>query len=354
VTAVDRERWARLDRIVDAALDRPEAQRPAFVAVACHGDPDLARAAGDLLAAHSRAASFLEGPLASMDEQTLVGLLDGLGSGRQPPAPTTVDRYRILATLGSGGMGVVYAAADDRLHRRVAIKVVREHLAAGKGIARLRREGRILACISHPNLVAVFDILDLDGRPAIVMELVEGTDLVHLIGPNGLEVGEALTIAQQIGEGLAAAHAAGVVHRDLKAENVKVSAGRRVKILDFGVASLGRHRQTGEGDPSGQNPTVGSITALAPEQVAGHQATPASDLFSFGSLLHQMITGTHPFAGASVMEVMERVRHLEPAPLRATRPEVPGWLEELTASLLSKDPARRPGMGEVLTRLRRG
>ncbi len=253
-----------------------------------------------------------------------------------------VGPYRIERLLGSGGMGTVYEAWDERLQRSVAIKCI--HVAkelSPDRRERLLREARSAAALTHRRIAQVYDVVEHEGRDYIVMELVQGTSLATRIATGQLPVADALDIGRQIAEGLEAAHERGIVHRDLKADNVLIDGRGQVKILDFGLAkSTDPERR--EESLTEEGVVMGTSRAMSPEQASGRPVDTRSDLFSLGSLLYEMLTGTHPFQGSSPLETMHRVVRHHPAPVRKLRPEIPVEVELLVESLLEKDPRRRP------------
>lgn len=263
-----------------------------------------------------------------------------------PSLPHQLGPYRLERVLGRGGMGVVYAAYDRRLERRVAVKRIR----AGSDDdlhrrRRLRREARNTAQLAHPAIVQVFDLIEDEEGDWIVMEMVEGTTLAQVLEAGPLDVDSTLGIAHQIAEGLAAAHALGIVHRDLKVENVMIMPDGRAKILDFGIAKQldfavegSRQRQpiskTGE--------VLGTSRTMAPEQARGVAVGPRSDLFSFGVLLYETLTGVSPFRAKTPVGSLARVVAHHPEPIDALDPEIPLALSKLVEHLLQKASELRP------------
>ncbi len=259
--------------------------------------------------------------------------------------------YRLLEPLGRGGMGEVFLAWDDRLRRRVAIKRLRRDQGLDPGLRqRLLVEARAAASLSHPAIVHVYDLLeagDGEGGDCIVMEYVQGPTLAALLAGGPLELGLAVRLAAEIAAGLAVAHAAGIVHRDLKAENVIVTPAGQAKILDFGLARL-RGRAAGDATLTQHGALLGTFHMMSPEQARGGEAEERSDLFSLGLLIYEMLTGRSPFRAAQPLETLWRITCEQPPPASAVRPGVPPRLDALLARLLAKDPAGRPdGAAEV-------
>ena len=266
---------------------------------------------------------------------------------------TRIGPYRVVRRLGAGGMGEVFLAYDDRLDRLVAIKRMRpDALRDPSRRERLRREARAAARLSHPNVVQVYDLEEDEERgDAIVLEYVQGQTIAELLHAGPLPVEQAVELAGQVAEGLAAAHAAGLVHRDLKAENVVVTAEGRAKILDFGLV---KPLDPGaDSTMTEQGAVLGTYRAMAPEQAEGAEVDARADLFSLGVLLYEMLTGRSPFQGATPVATLRNLTGAAPRPLDEARPDLPGELTDLVHSLLEKDPERRPaGAREVVARLR--
>ncbi|HUG53435.1 MAG TPA: protein kinase [Vicinamibacteria bacterium] len=259
---------------------------------------------------------------------------------------TTVSHYRVVEKLGQGGQATAYRAQDLRLHRDVVIKVLRPELA-GDGASRRRFEREALLCsaLDNPNIAAIFDTGESDGLCYIVMQYVEGTTLKDLIGGRPLATPTALSIAIQIADGLAVAHASGIVHRDIKPSNVIVTSSGQAKVLDFGLAKLvvPRRPELAEDDDSLTDVGVpyGSLGYGSPEQAMGQRADHRSDVFSLGVVLYQMMTGHLPFPGATPMERIRAVLHTDPVPMARFNPRAPAALQPVIERALAKEPGHR-------------
>lgn len=336
----DPERWQRIRALFEHALELPPEEVPAFLDRSCAGDPELRAEVAAHLAADREAGSFLDAP-AHRDAAVLLGKRpDDAPEGR------SIGPYRILRRAGSGGMGEVFAAHDERLGRTVALKRVRMGGADAAPVARerFRREARAAAGLSHPGVVQVFDILEAQGEDWIVMEYVEGQTLASLLKDGPLPEERALKLAQEIGRALATAHARGLVHRDLKTENVLVMPDGRAKLLDFGLAKpwLEEDGAVGETGLTGEA-ILGTPRSMSPEQATGQTVGPQSDLFSFGVLLYETVTGENPFLHESLVVTLRRVCAQRQRPARESNPAISPAMSGLIDRLLEKEPSRRPG-----------
>jgi serine/threonine protein kinase len=259
----------------------------------------------------------------------------------------TLDRYRIEAKLGEGGMGVVYKAHDTRLNRVVAIKVLpHDKVADPERKQRFAQEARAASALNHANIVGVHDIRSEGAIDFIVMEYATGQTLDRIIAAGRLEIVTALRYAVQIASALAAAHGAGIVHRDLKPSNVVVSADDRVKVLDFGLAKLvepaGGAEATTQTSPLTANGlVVGTAAYMSPEQAAGRSVDARTDIFSFGAMLYEMVTGRRPFVGDSPLSMLAKILNEDPAAPTTIVATVPPEVERTILRCLRKDPARR-------------
>ena len=239
----------------------------------------------------------------------------------------TLRSYRIESKLGAGGMGVVYKAVDSRLNRTAAIKILGASGFSADREKRFVQEAKAASSLNHANIVTIYDIdtQEVDGKPIhyIAMEYVAGETLDHLIGRKGLGVRTALKYAAQIADALASAHAVGIVHRDLKPSNVMVTPQGAVKVLDFGLAKLNEEGQAdafaetvhGDGASLTEEGTIlGTVAYMSPEQADGKRVDARSDIFSFGSVLYEMVTGRRAFSGGSKLSSLSAVLHTEPQP----------------------------------------
>lgn len=329
------DRWRQIEEIYHSALEQSPQSRAAFLTDACRGDADLLQRVQSLLSADEQASSFLEKPALDM-ASTLSGVRQ---LGQQ------FGCYQILHPLGAGGMGEVYRAHDSKLGRDVAIKTLpREFAGDPERLARLRREARTLASLNHPNIGAIYDLEEADGMNCLVLELVEGETLR---GPLPLE--KALDYARQIAEALEAAHNKGIIHRDLKPANVKVTPEGRVKVLDFGLAKAvwgeDEHQRltqlttvTTLGTVAGQ--IMGTPAYMSPEQARGEKVDKRTDIWAFGCLLYELLTGKRAFEAAAAQDTVGAVLEREPE-WSALPGKTPAKIRELLRLCLEKDPQRR-------------
>ncbi len=267
--------------------------------------------------------------------------------------PATVGPYQVIRHLGAGGMGEVLLAYDPRLDRRVAIKRIRSDRAAdGTRRARFQREARLAAALQHPAIVQVFDFVTGDGGEHIVMEYVPGTSLHATLDREGpMPLARGLGIARAVVRGLDYAHRHGVVHRDLKSENVLITAEGEAKIADFGIARryLTCSGKTPEVTLTDRGTVLGTFRAMSPEQLCGDPVDTRTDLFSFGILLYEIFTATSPFKASSNQETVQRVLRHRPPPVHEVMPELPRALSALIAWLLEKQPPLRPRDAKEVT-----
>ena len=356
------DRWTRLEALVDTATTLAPEARAAFLDKECSGDSDMRREVESLLARETRVEGFLEVPhLRVVSAADLGANLDPASS--RLAAGTELGPYRIEDFVGAGGMGSVYRATDPRLARTVAIKVLTTRAASDVDRRRLEKEARAASALNHPHICTVHDIGSEAGTAYLVMEYLDGDTLAEKLTKRGpLPPPQALDAAIQIADALAAAHRAGIVHRDLKPGNimfVKAGPGRSgqsdVKLLDFGLA-----RNVNPPDAATAADSVrthglvfGTVPYMAPEQVAGRPADARTDLFAFGAVLYEMLTGRRAFDSDSQAGVIAAVLEREPVPLTDAQPQTPPALDRLIRKCLAKDPdARWQSASDVADELR--
>jgi serine/threonine protein kinase len=322
------DRWRQVAAIFEGAVAMPADERERWLAETCGEDASLRAEVQALLDADAGAESW------SLHAAASITHVPALTRG------STLGGYRIEELLGAGGMGEVYRASDSRLGRDVAIKVLPFHVATNpEMLARFTREARAVAALSHPNILAIHDFGDENGTAYAVTELLHGETLRRRLAAGRFGAREAVTIAIQIAQGLAAAHETGIVHRDLKPENVFLTAGG-VKILDFGLARVltGAQRQSAGSTPG---TAAGTIGYMSPEQARGEPADPASDIFSFGCVLYEMLAGAPPFDRASPADVTAAILRDDPPPLAERAGQVSAGLTAIVDHCLEKTPHER-------------
>lgn len=262
----------------------------------------------------------------------------------------TMLHYEILEKLGEGGMGVVYLAKDTKLGRNVALKFLPKHGGAGESDeARFVQEVRLAATLNHPNICVIHAIEKYDGQLFISMEYINGKDLKSLIKSGTMSPEEVTGIMSSVADGLAVARDKGIMHRDIKSDNIMITADGHVKIMDFGLAKIkGTSGLTRSGD------TVGTVSYMSPEQFRGGEISPLTDLWSFGVVLYEALTGVLPFSGEHEAAIMYEVLNVDPKALQLYRNDVPEDLQVIVSQLLQKEPARRlPSAKELAERLRK-
>ncbi len=347
----DRASWDEVKAVFQAALDQPAAARAPFLREACRGNPALQAEVDALLEAHDRAGDFAEAPIfASMDGVEIADWSVASGLPRTLVAGDHLGRYAIVAPVGQGAMGLVYRAHDSRLGREVAIKVLPRAFSDDPDrLGRFEREARAAAGVTHPSVLAVYDVGVHDGSPYIVSELLEGQTLRDALRGGALRSSQVLRYLVQIAAGLAAAHANGIVHRDIKPANLFVTTDETVKILDFGLAKLMAARRGGPSPRSSDAHAdsapgliIGTAGYMAPEQVCGGEVDARADLFAMGCVLHEMLSGERAFIGETAVEIMTAILKEEPRPPHAAENDpLALGLFSIARHCLEKDPARR-------------
>lgn len=321
------DQWQLVKDLYLRAVEVAPIHRSAFLNEVCGGNQLLINEIESLLNEGDRAGSFLDHPVFCFEE-SLVG--------------RKVLQYEISEKLGEGGMGIVYKALDTRLERVVALKVLMPHLAVDPQRKwRFIKEAKAASALNHPNLITVHDLVSDEGIDWIVMEYIEGVRLDSLIAPHGLAIDKALDYAIQIADGLAQAHAAGIIHRDLKPSNVMVTSTGLVKVLDFGLAKLIPDSTTPNSDSNAQSTVMGTLAYMSPEQAQGKTVDARSDIFSFGALLYEMISGKKAFLGSDQLTILASLARDQPRGLSTLVAELPEGLERIVYTALRKRPEDR-------------
>jgi Tol biopolymer transport system component len=317
------ERWSQVKAIFDAAVERAPAARAELIRQRCGSDQELRREVESLLASDGETGSRLDSPLKPV------------AAGRSKAAGTRVGPYEILGLIGAGGMGEVYKARDARLDRAVAIKILPESFASDAD--RLRRfeiEAKAAGALNHPNILVVHDVGSDGGSPYLVSELLEGEPLGSRLKRGKLDVRRAVDYGKQIAAGLAAAHSKGISHRDIKPDNLYLTKDGRVKILDFGLAKAAAPQA---GDRTATGAIMGTAAYMSPEQARGQAVDQRSDIFSFGCVLYEMLTGERAFKGDTSADVTSAILSRDPD----LKPIGVPALERIVAHCLEKTPEQR-------------
>jgi hypothetical protein len=334
------DKWERIRAVFHEALERPPVERSAFLDLIPDGE-DIRREVASLIAMHPHAEAFLN-----------ISAIEGLGAAETScPMPaltpgTRLGPFEILAPLGAGGMGEVHRARDTRLDRGVAIKVLPRELANDPhNRERFEREARLVSKLNHPHICTLHDIgsVLVDGREVqfLVMELLEGETLAARLKRGAIPIDEAIRVAHEIAEALGAAHASSIVHRDLKPANIMLTSSG-VKLLDFGLARLRVPADKVLDDSlTREGSVLGTIPYMAPEQLRGDPVDARADLFAFGAVLYEMVTGRRAFVGDSEAALIAAILEHNPPPLTTQQPSAPVALDALVATCLAKQPEDR-------------
>jgi serine/threonine protein kinase/Tfp pilus assembly protein PilF len=336
------ERYRQIGELFHAALEVDAGERAAFLQTACAGDAELRREVESLIASHDQGTDFIESPALAVAAELMAAREADALVGR------TIAHYRVLSLVGAGGMGRVYLAEDTGLGRRVALKLLPEHFTHDKNqVQRFRQEARAASALNHPNILTVHEVGQVDGAEFIVTEYVEGETLRARLTRAPFGVREALDVAAQVADALVAAHAAGIVHRDVKPENVMLRTDGYVKVLDFGLAKL-TENLAGFGPAESESPTksiirttpgvvMGTAVYMSPEQARGLQVDARTDIFSLAVVVYEMVAGCLPFEGSTSSDVLVSIlSEKEPPPLARFARDVPAELERIVAKALRK------------------
>lgn len=354
---MDPDRWRRIERLYRATLARLEPERDAFLHQACAGDQSLERQIRSLLSERPE-NSFLEGPPVTFAASSRHVLVSVLRTG------STISHYKLLEKLGEGGMGVVFKARDKRLKRLVALKfIVSDGVGTPEHERRLLQEARTASSFRHPNIAHIYEVnkaplTDVDHTVGIfiAMEYVPGKTLSQIISEHRVDLHDVLTLAVQAADALAAAHRAGIIHRDLKPLNIMVDDSGMLKVLDFGLAKVVDFVPEPDGTTETMRSTghpeflVGTPPYMSPEQVECKRLDSRSDIFSFGAVLYEMVSGHRAFPGTSNSSILSAVLNTSPVPLQTLRKNVPADLGRIVGKCLEKNPEARYQSGTELHR----
>ncbi len=365
------ERLKQIEEIYHAALEILPGKRESFFNEFCGGDEELRREIESLLSFEKSSDNFFDTP-----PESFVAEMFSPKNNHTNLIGKAVNQYKILSLIGKGGMGEVYLAQDTRLDRRVALKILPPDFIDNKGrMERFLREAKTASALNHPNIITIYEIGALQNTHYIATELIEGETLTKYFKTATLNLKNALDIFMQMASALDAAHRAGIIHRDIKPENVMIRPDGLVKILDFGIAKLAerhgatRTRRHGDEDktliaasplrPVPASPKtapgmiIGTVNYMSPEQARGKTVDARSDIFSFGIVLYEVLTGKKPFEGETPMDTIGAILHLEPLPLNQLLPELPSAVEQIINKILRKNTDERyQNAKDLLTDLR--
>ncbi|MCI0488826.1 MAG: AAA-like domain-containing protein [Blastocatellia bacterium] len=333
------ERWRQVDKLLEEALALEPGARTTFLDEACGDDKDLRREVETLLDSDREAAEFIEEPALDVAAKAMAEEQAGLVEGKM------IGPYGIIKSIGAGGMGEVFLARDSRLGRRVALKILPLQLTRGEGrLQRFVQEARAASALNHPNIITIYEIGEVDGLHFIATEFIRGQTLRQLIESAQMKMNESLDVTIQVASALVVAHEAGIIHRDIKPENIMVRPDGYVKVLDFGLAKLTEPQMPQAHSRSSNVPGVetepgmimGTINYMSPEQARGLKADARTDIFSFGVVLYEMLTGAKPFSGQTPSDVIVSILEREPAPLSQYFPDIRPELERIVFKALRK------------------
>lgn len=323
--------WERIEEVLNGALERPAAERAAFLESECCDDDALRREVGSLLDAHEQPGALDRlaphvTPLASL-----------LREAESPACGQLVGRYRIVERIGGGGMGIVYRAQDTEDGADVALKLMQPRFVEdATAVRRFRLEASMVAGLDHPNVCAVRDVGECEGHVYLAMPLYSGETLRQEIARGPLAVARAVDIAIQVSRGLEKAHAQGIVHRDIKPSNVFITTDGVALLLDFGIAKLAGVTLT-----ASMAGPLGTVSYMSPEQLRGDRVDVRTDVWSLGVVMYEMLAGQRPFGRQAVGAVVNAIVHSDPESLTKHRPDVPEALARVVAKALAKLPDER-------------
>ncbi|MGB7922801.1 MAG: protein kinase [Pyrinomonadaceae bacterium] len=332
---MDANLWKQVDALLDAALDLPEGERDQFVLRATVGRPDLQDEVLSLLRARSQASHFMERSAMKVVAQALAQDANLITS--ESLTGKDLGNYKVESLLGSGGMGDVYLARELKLNRKVALKILPRHFVADAERAdRFKREAQALSALNHPNLITIYEVGAFGGLDFIAMEFVEGQTLRSIIG-SGLKLKDSLSIAAQVAEALAAAHQSGIIHRDIKPDNIMVRRDGYVKLLDFGLAKLTEAHAGTDAAKTQAGVAMGTLAYMSPEQASGEAIDYRTDIWSLGVVLYEMVTGRKPFDGRDRRAIVNAILSSGTNPVSDLDCALPAALDLILDKALEKE-----------------
>jgi serine/threonine protein kinase/tetratricopeptide (TPR) repeat protein len=350
------ERWRQINDLFQSTSDCAPEQRAVFLDGACRGDESLRREVESLVVAYERTENFIETPAFEAAPELLINESSDALIGQ------LIGHYRIESLIGVGGMGEVYLARDERLGRKVALKLLPEQLTTDETqLSRFKTEARAASALNHPNILTVYEISSDGDRQFIATEFIEGVTLRACLSHGKINLRDALEVAVQVASGLAAAHETGVVHRDIKPENIMLRPDGYVKVLDFGIAKLNeQHTAAGRRDAGKMaihqtrpGLVLGTGRYMSPEQARGEEADARSDIWSLGVVIYEMVAGVPPFQGETPRDSIASILMTEPPSLSGTLPDMPLKLESIVKRALRKNrDARYQTSKEMIADLR--
>jgi serine/threonine-protein kinase len=342
------DRWQNLKTLFDAALKLPPAEREKFLSSACANDEGLRRELDDLLASHASAESFIESPAAEKLASYIANMHPSQAMGQR------VGHYEVVGSLGLGGMGEVYLAQDTKLKRKVALKLLPSGLSDDKErLKRFEQEALATSALNHPNILTIHEIGEHSGIKFIATEFIDGVTWRERMKQE-CSLLELLEIAIQVASALASAHEAGIIHRDIKPENIMMRRDGIVKVLDFGLAKLARETEIGPADSTrqlirtGAGIVMGTTSYMSPEQARGKAIDVRTDIWSFGVVLYEALSGRKPFPGETPSDVIANILMTEPPPLKQVAPATPDELVRIIGKTMRPDRNQRYQNGREL------
>jgi TolB-like protein/predicted Ser/Thr protein kinase len=343
------ERLRQLKELFQSAIERPPNERPSFLDEACASDPTLRRHVESLISSHEGTGSFIE-PSPFLKTELSIGNQPSLTAGQR------LGAFEVIRHIGHGGMGDVYLAQDTRLGRKAALKLLRAEFTTDENrLRRFQQEARAASALNHPNILTIYEIGEIDSLNFIATEYVEGETLGQHTVRQTMELGQALDVVIQVVSALAAAHKLGIVHRDIKPDNVMLRPDGIVKVLDFGLAKLTEQPNAGSGLTSKfiaietlPGIIMGTINYMSPEQARGQLVDVRTDIFSLGVMLYQMVTGHLPFEGETASDTLSSLLSKDPQSVSQHLPETPAELNRIVMKALRKDRDERYQNAEEL------